>query len=94
MKQQLYIKVEDAPIDEEDLKDLKIPKYIFNGIEYIKINVCDYVRDYEKYSIVDIELSEMKENDEQGVFNRLGTTPKKDFFPIETSLIIEENKIK
>jgi len=96
MNEQLYLKVEDVPnFDKEDLQNLNIPIYSFNSVEYIKINVCeDFKNDWVGFSVVDVELSEMKENKEQGVFNGLGNTPKKDFFPINTDLIIKESFLK
>ena len=94
MEEQLYLKVEDCPLDREDLEELKIPIYTFSDEEYIKISVCDYVGDFSKMSIVDIELSEMKENEGAGEFNGLGTTATKDFYPLYTELIIKESDLK
>ncbi len=98
MKQeQLYLKVEDVPnFDKEDLINLEVPIYKFNDVEYIKINITDNFKneDWEKYNIIDIELYEMKENENAGEFNGMGNTAKKDFFPLNTELIIKENNLK
>lgn len=95
MNEQLYLKVEDSPIDEEDLKDLNIPIYKFNNIDYVKINICEeFKEEWAGFIIVDIELTEMKENENQGGFNGMGFNSKKDFFPIYTELIIKEGDLK
>lgn len=96
MKEQLYLNVENAPIDKEDLQELKIPIHNFKDVEYIKINISEYFKndDWKKFFIVDIELTDMQENENEGDFNGLGTTPKKDFYPIETKLIIKESDLK
>ena len=98
MKQeQLYLKVEDVPnFDKEDLQDLEIPIYNFKGIEYIKIDITeDYKNsDWNKFFVVDIELTDMNENENAGEFNGMGNTAKKDFFPLNTDLIIKENNLK
>ena len=94
--EQLYLKVEDCPnFEKEDLKRLEIPIYIFNKIEYIKINICgEFKEDWKSFFIVDIELQEMKDNENVGAFNGLGETPKKDFFPLCTNLIMKGRDLK
>ncbi len=96
MTEQLYLKVEDAPIDKEDLQELKIPIYDFKDEEYIKINISENFKndDWKKFFIVDIELKDMQENENEGNFNGLGITAKKDFFPLSTELIIKESDLK
>lgn len=93
-QEQLYIKVEDSPFDRDDLSEWNIPIYNFSDGEYIKINVCDYVGDFSNMSIIDIELTEAKENKEEGEFNGIGTTAKKDFYPIYTELIKKKEEEK
>lgn len=93
MEEQLYIKIETSPFDSEDLSEWEIPTYTFNDGEYIKINVCDYVGDFSNMSIVDIELTEAKENEGAGDFNGMGTTATKDFYPLYTELIIKESDL-
>ncbi len=91
MEEQLYIKIEDSPFDEDDLREWNIPIYDFDGEDYIKIDVCDYIGDFSKMFIVDIELTEVIENEGVGNFNGLGATAKKDFHPVSTELIIKES---
>ena len=95
-KEQLYLEVENSPIEKEDLNELEIPIYLFNGIEYIKINITDNFKneDWEKMFIIDIELTEMKENENKRAFNGLGFTSKKDFFPLSVELIKKESDLK
>ena len=93
MEEQLYLKVEDSPFDEDDLKEWEIPIYEFAEEEYIKIDVCEYVGDFSKMFIVDIELTEAEENEGAENFNGLGTTAKKDFHPVSTELIIKESDL-
>ena len=94
--EQLYLKVENSPIDKEDLNKLEIPIYNFKNIEYVKINITDNFKndDWKKMFIIDIELTEMNENENKGSFNGLGFTANKNFYPLLTKLIIGGNELK
>lgn len=94
MKEKLYIKAEDCPnFDMEELREMKISLIDFKGVKYIEINPCSYCEEWEGMFLIDIEITDMKENRESGEFNGWGNTANKDFYPCGTDLFFKESAL-
>ena len=96
MNKQIYIKVDNCPLDIEEIGNIPTYQNRRTSVLYVKLNVCEYVGDYKNMSIVDVELTEQNANKNAGEFNGFGTIPSKDFLPccVECFEFFEEEELK